>query len=293
MDIHHLRIFASVYKNKSFSRASEQLNISQPTISEHIKNLEAELGCALFDRLGRSILPTREAELMYPRAIHIVEETGRLKDAVASSSETVKGEMVIGASTIPGSYILPGLCHAFREQNPEVSFRVLIEDSRRITDMVLEHETVLGVVGSAMEPGRINYEPFYKDELVLASSPDMGLKGTIGHRELKKIPFILREEGSGTRSTLEGHLKKHGLGAGDLDVAAVLGSTDAVKQAVKAALGASVLSRIAVQDELDAGTLRETKVRSLKMTRSFYLASHRKRVLPAPYRAFSDFIRSQ
>ena len=89
MDIHHLRILASVYKNRSFSRASEQLHISQPTISEHIKNLEAELGCTLFDRLGRSIMPTREAELMYPRAMHIVEELDRLRETVASSSGAV------------------------------------------------------------------------------------------------------------------------------------------------------------------------------------------------------------
>ena len=166
MELHHLRIFASVYGNRSFSRASKELNISQPTISEHIKNLEAELGCLLFERLGRTIVPTKEAEHMYPGAMHIIEEADRLKDTVAQASGAVRGSMVIGASSIPGSYILPAICNAFRQEHPEVSFRVLIEDTRKITDMVLAHEVLLGFVGSVMEPTKLKASPFYEDEFI-------------------------------------------------------------------------------------------------------------------------------
>ena len=291
MDIHHLRIFASVFGNRSFSKASKQLNISQPTISEHIKNLERELGCSLFDRLGRSIIPTREAELMYPRAMHIIEEADRLKVDMVSSSGAVRGEMIIGASTIPGSYILPGICHAFREAHSEVSFRVLIEDSQRVTDMVLAHEVIMGVVGSRMDTDRLKYTPFYKDELVFVASPSLGLQGPIGVKKLCELSFILREEGSGTRKTIEGYLKKSGAAISDLNVAAVLGSTDAVKQAVKAALGISALSRVAVSDELAQGTLKEVRVRGLKMAREFFIVTHKKRIMPAPYNAFMKFLK--
>ena len=293
MELHHLRIFASVYGNRSFSKASKELNISQPTISEHIKNLEAELGCQLFDRLGRSIAPTKEAELMYPGAMHIIEAADRLKETVASASGAVRGEIAIGASTIPGSYILPGICNAFRARHPEVSFRVLIEDSRKITDMVLAHEVLVGFVGSVMEPDKLKASAFYEDELVMAASPALDIKSPIGVKALSDIPFILREEGSGTRKTMEGYLKKKGLLCPEgLNVSAVLGSTDAVKQSIKAALGISALSRIAIKEDLSLGTLKEIKVRGLKMTRSFYIISHKRRVLPSPYSVFLKFLKA-
>ncbi len=293
MELHHLRIFTSVYGNRSFSKASKELNISQPTISEHIKNLEAELGCSLFDRLGRSIVPTKEAELMYPGAMHIIEEADRLKETVASASGAVRGEIVIGASTIPGSYILPGICNAFRAEHPEVSFRVLIEDSRKITDMVLSHKVLVGFVGSVMEPDKLKASAFYEDELVMAASPALDIKSPLGVKALSDIPFILREEGSGTRKTMEWHLKKKGrLSPEGLNVSAVLGSTDAVKQSIKAALGISALSRIAIKEDLSLGTLKEIKVRGLKMTRSFYIISHKKRVLPYPYSVFLKFLKA-
>lgn len=293
MELHHLRIFASVYGNRSFSKASKELNISQPTISEHIKNLEAELGCQLFDRLGRTIAPTKEAELMYPGAMHIIEAADRLKETVASASGAVRGEIAIGASTIPGSYILPGICNAFRAGHPEVSFRVLIEDSQKITDMVLRHEVLVGFVGSVMEPDKLKATAFYEDELVMAASPALDIKSPLGVKALSEVPFILREEGSGTRKTMEGYLKNKGLLSPDgLNVSAVLGSTDAVKQSVKASLGVSALSRIAIKEDLALGTLKEIKVRGLKMTRSFYIISHKRRVLPSPYSVFLKFLKA-
>ena len=109
MEPHHLKIFTSVYRNKSFTLASKQLHISQPTVSEHIKNLEIALGCALFDRLGRTILPTIEADLLYPRALKILDDLDRLQEDLATAGDRIGGELVLGASTIPGTYILPGL----------------------------------------------------------------------------------------------------------------------------------------------------------------------------------------
>jgi len=104
MDIHHLKIFISVYKNKSFTRASEDLHISQPTISEHIKNLENSLGCKLFDRLGRSIMPTAEADILFPKALQLLDDLEQIKEEISATAAGVKGPLVIGASTIPGTY---------------------------------------------------------------------------------------------------------------------------------------------------------------------------------------------
>jgi len=289
MDIHQLRIFASVYRNRSFSKASEQLFISQPTISEHIKNLEKSLGCALFDRLGRKIEPTTEADLIFPKALQLIEDLERINDLVLKSSQRVKGKLFIGASTIPGNYMLPVLAADFRHQFPDVSFEIVIADTRKITDMLVSHEFFLGIVGASMDPKILNYEPFRDDELVFAGAPKYMENMSTKPVKIHQVPFLLREEGSGTRKTMEDFLQKMQINLKKMNIVAVLGSTDAIKQAIKAGLGTSILSRRAIAEELANGSLMEMKLGE-EMKRSFYLATHKKRTLPAQYKAFYDFL---
>ena len=118
MDIHHLRVFASVFKNRSFSKASEELHLTQPTISNHIKALEDEFDCKLFDRLGRTILPTKEAEVLYSHSIELIERTNNLREAIGLIKKDISGKLIIGASTIPGVYLLPGFMSEFRKEIP-------------------------------------------------------------------------------------------------------------------------------------------------------------------------------
>ena len=129
MEIHHLKIFASVYRHRSFTRASEELRISQPTISEHIKNLENSLDCTLFDRLGRSIMPTAVAEILYPKALQLLDDIDLIREEVSAAGTEIKGRLIIGASTIPGTYILPRAAHSFKKEHPEVAFDIRINDS--------------------------------------------------------------------------------------------------------------------------------------------------------------------
>ncbi|PNX51136.1 MAG: hypothetical protein BV458_11980 [Thermoplasmata archaeon M9B2D] len=290
MDIHHLRIFASVYRNLSFSKASQELYLSQPTISEHIKNLEEDIGCRLFDRVGRTIIATKEAEIIYPRAIHILEEIERIKEDLLPYEKEVKGPLLIGASTIPGTYILPLLASRFKRIHQNVYFQVLIEDSQKITDMIVDHQLTLGIVGAIISPERLKHVPFIQDELILAASPSIMQADSISAKELLRLPFVLREEGSGTRKSTEIHLKSKKIDINELNVTGILGSTDAVKQALKASLGVSILSRIAIDDELKSGSLKEISIRGMKMMRHFYLVTHEKRSLPNPYNAFYDFL---
>lgn len=289
MDIHQLRIFASVYRNRSFSRASEQLYISQPTISEHIKNLEKDLGCTLFDRLGRKIEPTGEADLLFPKALQIIEDLDKISNMLLSRKQHVKGKLVVGASTIPGNYILPIMAADFRRQYPDVSFEVVIADTRKITDMLINHEFHMGVIGASMENKVLRYDPFQDDELVFAGTVNYLEKVNSDPATLHQIPFLLREEGSGTRKTMENFLGNMDVSVKKMNVVAVLGSTDAVKQAMKAGLGTSILSRRAISEELASGSLIAFKLRE-KMKRSFYIATHKKRTLPAHYKAFYDFL---
>ena len=289
MDIHQLRIFVSVYRKRSFSKASEQLYISQPTISEHIKNLEKSLGCALFDRLGRKIEPTTEADLIFPKALQLIEDLERINDLVLKSSQRVKGKLYIGASTIPGNYMLPQLAADFRNQYPDVFFEIVIADTRKITDMLVSHEFFLGIVGASMETKILSYEPFIDDELVFAGAPKYMENLSTKPLKIYQVPFLLREEGSGTRKTMEDFLQKMQINLKKMNVVGVLGATDAIKQAIKAGLGTSILSRRAIGEELANGSLLEMKL-GWEMKRPFYLATHKKRTLPAQYKAFYDFL---
>lgn len=290
MDLHHLKIFTEVYKQKSFSKAAEILLLSQPTVSEHIKTLEDELNCKLFDRLGRTIVPTKIADILYPKALNLIEEIEKLRTEIINIQGNIAGHIRIGASTIPGTYILPTLATEFKSKYKNISFEILIEDSKKITDMVLNHELIMGIVGAVMEPEKLNYISFVEDELVLASTKDIINKDSVTVEELLKIPFVIREEGSGTRKTIEEHLFKKNFSINDLNIVAILGSTDSVKQAIKSSLGASILSRISIKEELERGILKETTIKGLKIKRNFSIITHKRRTLPPHYQALFEFI---
>ena len=142
-----------------------------------------------------------------------------------------------------------------------------------------------------MTYNQVDYTSLIEDELILVTSPKFLKKKKINIDELTKFPFLQREEGSGTRQTFENFLRKNNLSTLDFNIVATLGSTSAVKQAVKAKLGASVISRIAVQEELDSGILQEIPIKNLKMKRKFYLVRQKKRTLPAQYLAFCKHLK--
>ena len=293
MDIHHLKIFVSVYKNRSFTRASEEMHMSQPTISEHVKNLEAELDVKLFDRLGRTILPTREAEVLYPRTLQLLDDLESIHDEVSATGGGIKGRILIGASTIPGAYILPHKAHSFKQQFPGAAFEILIDDSKKITDMVLNHDLLCGIVGARMASDKLEHVPLIEDELVLVAGRDMSSKKMIKPQELLSLPFLIREKGSGTRQSFENYLGKKKISVENLNIVATLGSSSAIIQALKAGLGTSVLSRIAVQEELDRGILKEVTIQGMKMKRKFFMIRLKKRTLPPQYAAFCKHMKKK
>lgn len=292
MDLHHLKIFVSVYKNKSFSKASEQLYLTQPTISDHIKSLEDELGCKLFDRLGRTIIPTKEADFLYSHAVLILEKVEILKDSFNQFKKEISGELIIGASTIPGTYLMPLIISEFKKKYPSVIFQVIIGDSKEIVDKISEHELLLGIVGAKVGNSNLSFLSFMDDELVAVASPDLIKEDSLTLNELINFPIIFRETGSGTRKEVEEILESKGISSENLKIAGIFGSTDAVKQAVKNRLGISILSKLAVSDELKFGILKEIKLSDIRMKRKFYIVTHNKRSLPLIYTIFLDHIRA-
>jgi DNA-binding transcriptional LysR family regulator len=293
MDIHQLRVFASVFKNRSFSKASEELHLTQPTISDHVKSLENELDCKLFDRLGRTIVPTKEAEVLYSHALEIIEKANTLNDLIGQTKKDMKGELIVGASTIPGTYLLPTIMAAFQRKHPSVSFQILISDSRGIVDRISKHELLLGIVGAKLGNEHLNYIPFVEDELIVVSSPSLVKNNKMTLKELIKFPLVLREEGSGTRRETEKILESKGVSLEDINITGIFGSTDAIKQAVKAGLGVSILSRLSVKDELKHNILKEIELTDIQMKRKFYIITHKKRTLPLLHTIFLEHIKTE
>lgn len=293
MDIHHLKVFASVYKHKSFSKAAEELYLSQPTVSDHIKALEEELNCKLFDRLSRRIIPTKEAGLLIGRAVEVIEKVEGIKELLGEFRKDLSGHLVIGASTIPGTYILPGLTVSFRRNNPSVLFEIVVSDSRAIIDKIAEHDLLIGIVGAKLEARQVHFEPFLDDELIAVAAGAYEAKKSMGLRDIAKSPIVMREQGSGTRKEFEKILEREGLDPHQLNIVGIFGSTDAIKQAVKEGMGISIISRRSVKDELKCEMLREIKIKDADMKRQFYIITHRKRTLPHLYRTFVDYLLSQ
>ncbi len=292
MDLHQLKIFVSVFKNKSFSRASEELYLTQPTISDHIKTLEEELQCNLFDRLGRTIMPTKEAESLYGHAIEILEKIDILKDTFSQFKKELSGELIIGASTIPGTYLMPTIISDFRKKYPAISFQVVIGDSKEIIGKISRHELLMGIVGAKISDSQLVFTPFLEDELIAISSPALIQQNKLTMEELVKFPLIFRESGSGTQREVEQILEVKGISSDTLKIAGIFGSTDAIKQAVKSGLGVSIVSKLSVIDELKFETLKEIKVTDIQMKRKFYIVTHQKRTLPLAYSIFIDYLKA-
>jgi len=292
MDIHQLKVFSSVYRNRSFTKASEDLHLTQPTISDHIRLLEDELGCSLFDRLSRKIIPTKEAETLFIHASDIIERLAHLREAVSSLKKEVAGELVIGASTIPGTYLLPRDIASFRKKYPSVFFRIIVSDSREIMEKMLSHELILGIVGTRVSHKDLHAHALLEDELIVVAAPSLVNRQSMAFRDFIGLPMVLREEGSGTRKEMEKNLEGKGISLDGLTVAGYFSSTDAVKQAVKAGLGISILSRFSVQEELKHRTLKEVKVSGLEMKRKFYVLTHRKRSLPLLYSVILEHLKT-
>lgn len=281
MDFRYLEIFCKVVELKSFSKAALELYLTQPTISNHIKALEDEAGIQLLDRLGRNVMPTKAGEILYGYAKEIVKLKSNAVQELNKFMGNVKGSLIIGGSTIPGEYILPEYIAGFKKAHPEVAVTLRIGDTQDIIDMVRDGSVEMGVIGSKPDDRRMDCRELLKDELILVASTKhfKSIKREIDIRDLKKLPFIMREKGSGSRMALEEVLKEHNIDMENLNIAAEVGSTEAVKRSVRAGIGVSFLSLFAVKDELPRKTLKKIPVKGFHVLRHFYIATDKARAI--------------
>ena len=295
MDIRRLEVFCKVVELKSFTKAAESLLLAQPTVSEHMRTLEDMLGEKLVDRLGREVLPTPAGKIFYQYARNII----RLREEAIQSLERFKGNLsghlVLGASTIPGNYVLPKFIGEFKSRYPAIRITLRIGDTASVMDEVLEGNLEVGVVGSRSNDRRLVSEELFSDELVLAVPPDhpWAARSSINLDDLATEPFILRERGSGTRTAMTRFLEENGFDVSKLSVVAEMGSTEAVRQGIKARIGISILSLQALTEDIKLGLLVPVQINSLLFRRPLYLVQRKSRERSPLCSAFLDYLREQ
>jgi DNA-binding transcriptional LysR family regulator len=295
VDLRRLEIFLKVAELGSFSRAADALFLTQPTVSEHVRALEDELGVQLLDRLGRGTTPTKAGTLLLGYARRLLALSREARQAIEQFQGRVSGELVLGGSNIPGEYVLPAMIGAFRAKYPDVSISLRIGASRDVQEWVEHGHVEIGVVGAVPSSRTLESRPLMADDLVLAVPPEHPwvARKTVSIDDVKREPLILRERGSGSRETFENALKEAGTDLGAFHVVGEIASTQAVKQAVRAGLGISFVSKLAVDDECRARLLACVKVRDLNVTRAFHVITHRDRSRSPLAQAFLTFVESQ
>ena len=283
MDLWQLNIFCKVVDLKSFSKAGKKIHLSQPTVSSHIKDLEDHFKCRLIDRLSREAVPTKAGELLYEYAQKLIRLRDEAETALAEFHGNIKGRLKIGGSTIPGVYILPKIIGDFIKDYPEATISLVIKDTEKIIKDIVKGRLELGIVGAEILNKDIYQEKLINDEmcLIVSEHHKWAEKTEIDLDMLIKEPFIIRESGSGTLKSIQASLLKMGYQKEDINIIAEMGSTEAVIQGIKNNVGVSIVSRMAVSDELQAKTLRSVAVKGLDLSRNFYLTIH-KHKSPSP-----------
>ena len=291
MDFKQLESFVTIAKVKSFSKAAEKLFLTQPTISNHIHNLEKELGTSLFNRTNKNISLTNAGEILFKYAVSILNKRDHAFFSLNAYKGRIEGILEIASSSIPEQYYLTDVMCAFSTQCPDVKYNLMKYDTKKVIDKLNLGEIDFGIVGAKKESPQLDYIDIMDDEIVLVASSQIYDKtSSIQLGDLKEKPLIMREEGSGTRTVVENTLKKAGVGPSDLNVIAEIESTETIKKLVIKGLGLSFISKKAVEDELLSGQMKVLQVDELSIERKFYFVYHTKRVLSPLSETFKDYI---
>jgi DNA-binding transcriptional LysR family regulator len=274
MDTRQLAAFCAVVERKSFSQAAERLGVTQPAVSLQIRSLEQRLGRQLLDRSGRRVEPTEAGLRLYASAQRLLALEEQLLEEVTGDDEgELTGTLELGASTGPGGSVVPVLLCQFQEANPGVRVRLIVSDTQTVVDRVAGRELELGVVGAARRHRGVAFEPFFRDEVVLACPAGHRFAGkTVSLDDLREERLLVMQDGAGVRQVIEDELRAVGTRLRDLGVQVELGLQESVRSAVAAGQGVTFISRLALDADLAAGTIAIGRVEGLDPVREIFLA---------------------
>lgn len=269
-----LRVFSSVAKNLSFTKASQELFISQPAITKHIQELETCYQARLFDRQGNKISLTEAGKLLQEHSEKILEDYKRLEYEMHLLHNEYIGDLKLGASTTIAQYVLPPLLANFIAKFPQVNFSLLNGNSREIEAALQEHRIDLGLVEGISRLPNLKYTTFLQDELVAVvhTGNKLSLPDEITPEDLSRIPLVLRERGSGTLDVFERALSGHNIKLSSLNVLLYLGSTESIKLFLEHTDCMGIVSIRSISRELLSGTFRVIEIKGMPMLREFCFA---------------------
>ncbi|MFM1654786.1 LysR substrate-binding domain-containing protein [Brevibacillus sp. B_LB10_24] len=268
MIVETLRVFVTVVEQSNFSRAAELLNLSQPGVSLHIRNLENEFGVKLMHRSPKHVKMTEAGEILYKHAKQILALYETAREEICLLRDVVTGTLKIGASFTIGEYILPGLLAQFAGQYPQVDMKVKIANTEEIAQGIRASELDIGLVEGTVRYSDIQVKPFMEDEMILIAPPGHPLSSVQKAEPgmLQDLVWVLRETGSGTRAFSDQFIRDNDL---VIKRSFVFSSSQGVKEAVAAGLGVAMLSRLVVKKELEAGEVCSVPIKDKRFTREF------------------------
>ncbi len=291
LNVHQLKIFHTVARTGSFSRAAEALGITQPSVSIQVRDLERALGVELFEQIGKRTFLTETGKVLEEYASRILSLLEEAEQAVRELRGAPGGTLRVGAESTAGTYLLPPVLREVRTRFPEAAIVLEIHEARRIQEKILRNELDCGIVGPSLRHEALVYTPYRTDELVPVAAPDSAVarRGDLRAADLARERLVLRERGSGTREAVEQAFRNLGL---PVTPAMELPSTEAVIQAAAADLGVGIVSRVAVEGAVQSGRLVILEVPDLRVVRTLWAVRHAEKRMTALLRTFLDLLAS-
>jgi len=294
MNFHQLHIFYTVAERGSFSAAAQALHMTQPAVTMQIQSLEDYFGIKLLHRSTKKLELSEAGLTLLPYAKRSVELVRQTDEAMSAFTEKLQGRLQLGASLTIGEYVLPRMLGPFAKKYPDTSIVMKVMNTAQIMEDILKHQLDLGLIEAPVQHPDMVVETVMQDELKLVVPAGHALdRGEVELEEVLTYPFVLREKGSGTRQVMEDELLKRDIDARHIHVVMELGSTGAVKSAVEAGVGITMLSPSSVQHELALGLVRIVDIRGLEFKRQFYAIHLKSSLPPLPAVAFLNYLRNR
>ncbi|WP_192598168.1 LysR family transcriptional regulator [Sporosarcina limicola] len=269
----HLVVFVTVVERQNFSRAAEELHMTQPAVSQYIQTLERETGTRLLERSNKYVRLTKAGEIVYYHAKEITGLYDKMQMLVDDLTNNAKGELAIGASYTFGEYVLPHVIAKMQDRYPLIDPTISIGNTKEIEELVRNHQLDVGIVEGKFESKSLVMEPFAEDAMFIVLSSNhrfANQENEIVLSDLAEETWIVRENGSGTRAAVDEMFRLFEFAPKKM---MEFGSTQLIKESVEAGLGISLLSQLTIRKELALGTLQKIWVKGLPFTREFSIVT--------------------
>jgi DNA-binding transcriptional LysR family regulator len=286
-----LKVFCCVAHHLSFTKASDELFITQPAVTKHIKELEMHFEVKLFDRTGNKIVLTPAGNILLTYAEQIFTLHNELKFEMSLLRGKTEGNLRLGASTTIAQYVIPPVLAKFHNKYPEVNLTMINGNTEYIERGLLKKEIDIGIVEGKPTNADLHYSVFTNDELLIfTSSQNKRIPDTISKEEFVTLPLVLRERGSGTLEIIEKNLLQNHINPKQLNISMFLGSTEAIKSFVKTSNDVGIVSRFAIEQELAQGIFKVINLAEVKFCRHFYFITPKGPEPVGVTKIFYDFL---